>query len=657
MVSKTLALGSGTLILLLAIAGASYFTKRWIGHEEDYMIASREISWPMLTAGVLAFGFASDIAVIFAIFAMVTGFWTSVWLGIVYVSWMVYGLIMTKFVRFVGTQTITEWYEIRFNYPTRAVISVTQILSVIFIVAAGTLGTAQILNGYGGWPIRPAIVLMLGIILFVVLAGGMWGVTISDAIQTLFGLIIFPVLLAYAMIVFGGLGWVESQLPAQAVGFAFPGGWQILGLGENSYLTWGVLWFVALVFGSSVYWTRAATARNVNAAKNGFLGAGILGLLLMTIVMPLLGIYAFAVAPGAYTPFGGQVPPGGAFGVLANALGALGALIPIGFIAASISTYTSSVIGGTAMVLGDFYRRFFDPTGTPEELLLPSRVVSLVVVIGAFFATYIGNVTALVSLFLTMLVISSVVVLLDQYWKVLTPTSAAMATGVAAIVTLYWAFSDFGSQSGVHEVWIAIALTLGIGIVGGLVTPKKYYSENGWSLEPRETGEGSPADLSDDELQLLEAIKLGGDRFADMLDTLQIDSHLVNEYVERLDQDRYIRRNGWTGHEFYTFSLTEKGEQTLRESEFAPEENVLWHHRLDRETYEALRTISDNPGTVAENVAEELGVQASHSIGLVQKLLRLGYVDGSGLYRQKLSVSDSGQSVIADVAEANSGDD
>lgn len=642
-----LLLGIGVGGMLLLITVMSYATKRWIGSSEDYILAGREVSASLLAVGVLAFGFATDISVLFAIFGIVYGYFPAVSLGIVYLAWIVYGLILVKFVRNVGTSTITEWYEMRFDYTTRAAISITQLAGLILIISAGSLGAASILNGYAGWPIVPTVILLLAVVTLVVLLGGLWGVTVSNVVLTVYGLVVFPAVLIYLYLFVGDIGWLAANIPDQAVGFAFPGGWDFVSLGTTSYLTWTVLWFVALVYGATYYWTRAGSARSDKVARNGYIAAGVLALFLMTLVMPLLAMYAFALAPELFTVGGGQVPPAGAYGVLAGAIPVtLGVLVPIGFVAASISTYTTDVVAGAALGLRDFYQRFFAPEADPEDLLLPSRIISIVVIVIAFVLTLLLDVQSLVELFLTTLGISSVIILVDMYWKGMTVRSASVAA-VAGILSIFvWTLGGFVETTGVHVVWVALGLTLVIGVVGGLVTERKYYARNGWNIEPtaEEVDQSDDIDIADGHLQILESISTGGKRFADLLDTLQIASHQVNELVEDLDRNRYIHRQGLKSHRFYEFELTEKGRDALEGSEYY--DDRYSEYDINEEMRETLAVIDTNPGIIIDDIAEKLNQHTSDIVPLVQRLLEQEYVNGTGQVRQKLTATASGQHVL-----------
>ncbi|WP_276301693.1 sodium:solute symporter family transporter [Halorussus lipolyticus] len=651
--SKQLLLAVGVGVLLSLITAMSYATKRWVGSSSDYILAGREVSSSLLATGVLAFGFATDISVLFGVFGLTAGYFTSVSLGIVYVAWIVYGLVLVRFVRNVGTSTITEWYEMRFDYATRAAIAVTQLLGLVFIISAGSLGAASILKGFAGWPIMPMVAGILGVAMVIVLLGGLWGVTVSNVVLTLYGLVVFPLVLGYLFVNVGDVGWLLANVPEGAVGFAFPGGWNFTTFGGSSYLTWTVLWFVALVYGATYYWTRAGSARSDRVARNGFVTAGILALFLMTLVMPLLAMYSLALAPDAFTVTGGEVPPAGAYGVLASTLpAAIGVLIPIGFLAASISTYTTDVIAAAAIGLRDFYQRFFAPEADPEELLLPSRLISLSVVVAAFALAMTYNVRALVELFLTTLGISSVIVLVDIRWKVMTARSAALGAVVGTLTVFGWTIAGLDATTGVHVVWPALGSTLAVGILGGLLTESKYYARDGWSIEPTvaEVEAADDIDLTDDHVAVLESIATGGTRFADFIDTLQVASHQVNDVVEDLDRHRYVHRRGGNSHEFYEFDLTEKGREALEDAGVGPDDPTLRKHDLTEEMADVLAVVDENPGVIIDDVADELGQTTPDVVPLVQRLLELGYISGFGQIRQKLETTDEGATIAAELS-------
>lgn len=179
---------------------------------------------------------------------------------------------------------------------------------------------AQMLYGFAGWPVQLSMFTMLAIIAIIMLAGGLWSVAITDVAQTLFGYVTMSAVLAYLLLTYGGFSWLYSHIPGAEWRLSFPGKFEVLSLGPNVYPTWILLWFFALIFGSPYYWLRAVATRSDRAARNGYIAAGVFGLILMVVIMPLIGLYSIAIRPGVFTPFGGEVHPAGAIGVLANAI-------------------------------------------------------------------------------------------------------------------------------------------------------------------------------------------------------------------------------------------------------------------------------------------------------------------------------------------------
>jgi SSS family solute:Na+ symporter len=372
----------------------------------------------------------------------------------------------------------------------------------------------------------------------------------------------------------------------------------------------------------------------------------------MTFVMPLLAMYALALAPDVFTITGGEVPPAGAFGVLAGGLPlAIGVLVPIGFVAASVSTYTTDVVAGAALGLRDFYQRFFAPEAEPEDLVLPSRIISVIVLIIAFLLTIVLDVQGLVELFLATLGIASVIVLVDLHWKVMTARSTAVAVVIGIITVFGWTLGGVNQMTGIHVVWPTLGLTLGIGILGGFVTEQKYYMQNDWSVVPtaEEVDAANDINLTEDHLAVLESIATGGKRFADILDTLQIASHQVNEIVEELDRNRYIHREGKRSHQFYKFELTEKGRESLEEADIGADEEALREHDLNEDLYETLKLINEQSGLIIDDIAEERDMLTSDVVPLVQRLLEQGYISGYGQIRQKLETTEQGETVLRTV--------
>lgn len=645
MIASGLALTISTIVFLLILALLGVYTMKWVGHSEDYLIASREISFLVTATSILAIGFASDITSMYSIFSVYYGYWAAVALGVVYIGWMVYGIYFSKFVRSVGTFTIGEWYGLRFNVQTRVLMSIVLTLAVVFVGAAGIQGMAQMLYGFAGWPIMASIAGMLAIIGIVMVTGGIWGVSITSFVQTIFGYVVLPIVFIYLLAAYGGVDWLQVNMPESSWRLSFPGNFQVFALTENSYITWVMMWFFALIFGSPYYWLRAVAARSDKVARDGYVVAGILGLILMSAIMPLIGLYAISINPEMFTPFGGPVDPAGALGVLASNIPAvLGLFIMLGMLAATISTYTTTAIGGIAAISRDVYQGLLKPKATPKEMLLPTRVFTVLFILVTWFAATLGNVIFLMGVFLSFVGISSTLVVLAFFWRRLTSEGAFWGALVSIVLTIIWAWSP-GLLAISHQSWVAVGSTLIISILVSLATKPKYYGQSNWTPTSyiKNTEE---TDLSQLELSILKATKIGANRFADFIDSLQLDGVPVNKIVESLEQNGYIYRQGSTGANFYCFSLTDKGIRAV-EKRSEESEKHLMELGLNFPVVKVLKALKAEPVPVTtEQLALRVGYNSLEVVPILSAISRRGLIKDSGILRKRVALSQAGTELL-----------
>ncbi len=648
----TIGVGLTLLIILfyLVLAYLSFKTSKWVNHSEDYLIATRELSFFITTSGILAIGFASDITSMYSIFAVQFGYYAALCLGTVYIGWIIYGLLFTKMIRSIGTFTIGEWYELRFNLGTRIVMAVVLTLAVILVAAAGVTGMAQMLLGFAGWPVTFSVISMLLVIGIIMIFGGMWSVTVTDLAQTLFGYVVIPIVLVYLMATYGSFDWLQTRIPEPGWRLTFPGHFDF-SLRGNSYITWAFMWIFTLIFGSPYYWLRSVAPRSDRAARNGFIVAGVLGLVLMVYFMPRVALYALAIKPEVFLNFGGNIHPAGAIGVLASVLPpVLGILLILAMLAATISTYTTAGMGGVATVSRDIHQRLFKPQATPKEMLFPTRLwTAAFIVVTGLISIFIGDVTFLMGMFLSFIGISSTLVSLAAFWPRMTSTAAFTAAITGLIATSVWGFTP-ALVAIAHQVWIAVGVSLVVAVVISLVTKPKYYAI-AKQYKPEAANYLNDRELHPKEIGILNAIAIGANRFSDFIDTTQLDGQLVNAYVETMERHGCIIREGFFGAKFYTFMLTELGRKKLHET--IPDQQEILEQGMDNRGLQALQAASKQDKFVTEDIALSLGMAPLDVVPVLTGLHRQGYLTDSGLFRRRLQITPKGREFLKGVVGGN----
>lgn len=100
--------------------------------------------------------------------------------------------------------------------------------------------------------------------------------------------------------------------------------------------------------------------------------------------------------------------------------------------------------------------------------------------------------------------------------------------------------------------------------------------------------------MTDRQLKILRLIDYGRGRMDYLIDAFGIDSTLLNQDVECLEQNGYISRLSGTGYGFFSFALLPPGEAVL--SPKPPEELQLREDHLMVEELKVLRFVREHPG-------------------------------------------------------------
>lgn len=629
------------------VALIGYMTEKWIGSNDDYIVAGREVNWGVTGLGVAAIIWAGDFFALFSIFAVVFGFWAAaIGTASLGVGYLMYGTWFSPVARAVGSYTIGEFLEIRFDTKTRILTTVYLGIAMAIFLPAGSLGVAAMLNGFVGWPIIETATAQIILIGIIVLSGGLWGVTVTDIIQAVIGYLALPIILVWALLTFGGIEFLSTSTPHDV--FAFPGEFR-LDLHPDSYLTWVILWGAMLIYGSPYYWIRAVAARTDKAAKRGFQLAGVMGITLALFVAAL-PLYAVAISPDVFAPYGGDVPPDGALGVLADAAPlALGLLLMVTIVAANISTYTTTSMGGIASFSRDIYQRLIAPNATPYEMLTPTRIISVLFIIVGWTFVFVGDVVFLLGVLLTFIGISTMVTLAGVASSRVTPDAAFAGALGGGIVAAVWPV--FQIDPTIHQIWPTIVATVLPMVIVTPVTEAKYYGKSGWQKNTPTADGGTTSDLSDDERSVLVFISAGANTFSDLIDLLAVDGTEVNKTVERLEQHGHITREGYRGAGLFRYQLTEAGREEVKRDESweLMQVNGL---TLPATSLEILRVIDGDDGLLKEDIAEKLDLEKIAIEPHLQVLKRNNLVVARGIFRSIYETSAEGETVARSEASA-----
>ncbi|MFC0049374.1 sodium:solute symporter family protein [Rheinheimera tilapiae] len=352
------------------------------------------------------------------------------------------------------------------SYYTGADKQVRHVVGVlIFIACIGWLG-AHILGGsmYLAWLTglsltESKLLIAAGFAIYVVI-GGYTAVVWTDAIQALILFSGFVLMAGFALVAVGGFDAIQAGASAlSARQSAEQASSWLPGLSLAVAVAVGVL-------ATPSFRQRIYSGKDVSAIRKSFVWSGVL-YLFFSLIPAVLGLAALQLAPTLDNP-------SYAFPFLAlNTLPlALGVLVLLAGISATLSSASSDAIAGVSVLVGDLYKVVFGRLPQPEQVVLLSRlglvaVVALALGFALLADNIIGYITTMVGMVLSGLF---AVAVLGLRWTRLNKTGALAALLTAPLVSLAVLWWPGAQAFWGNPVIPATVLSLLAAIVGSLLT-------------------------------------------------------------------------------------------------------------------------------------------------------------------------------------------
>lgn len=642
------------IVFASLMIGAGIYSKRWVSDASDFILAGRELSFPINTMGVAAIGFAGTTVSLECGFAILYGVKGALAWGIIYSIFglVLYGLLFANFVRRCGAQTLPEYFEMRYNSKVRNIVAYGTIIGMCGILANNIVSLSAIVSGYVGWPTHFVMAgAFLVVIIFATLSG-LWASTITDFIQVTIGTIAIPLLLILLVKKYGGIDfiadkWLVGNFMDNGIsGASLPG----MSLKYPSVLNFCLCFSSALVWGNNYYWGKLAASRNEKIAKNSFVSAGFILMFVFMIPLVMVGAYTGAALPEVFTVGGGTIAPTAAYGVAAKMFTPIiSAFIVIGCVAASISTSSTSAMGATSTATRDIYQRTINPNADSAKSLKASKVIMFLVLMFTWVLCYFpGGPAYLFAFSNCWLVPPAILLCLGFLWPRFNSTGAfwGVIFGMSTMVifTILELTKIFIIGQYVYLAVLGFVVTAAAGVVFTILSPteSKYYGRPDWELEPSKNNR-EKVELNDFDIQVLSLIRYGHQYMSDITDGLKVDSKVSTVAIEKLDRGGYIKRAGKTGSNFYTFEITDKASSVLPKLNGLEEQ--MSKDFITLNYLEFLKAIEDTSSKLADFIKEKKynSLQVS---SVVSHLSRRGYLEEKGLYKRKLVLTSSGKDII-----------
>jgi Na+/proline symporter len=208
-----------------------------------------------------------------------------------------------------------------------------------------------------------------------------------------------------------------------------------------------------------------------------------------------IGLYALHLTPGG-------IPAAQALTAFSKFTAAfpevLQAFIALGYLSAALSTITAGIQANTSIAVRDFYQSLFRPEATGRQMLLPSRLATLVSAILVLWAAHVpGGPAPLLALMAVFMAVSAVLLCFGTLWRRATPAAGTVAAFCGIITGLVWHFllpRAITAFPG-YPVWAGypvVVVTSVLLVVLSFMTAPKYYGRRDWRFG-RERAADQPA--------------------------------------------------------------------------------------------------------------------------------------------------------------------
>lgn len=647
------------IVFAAIMVGAGVISKKWVSETSDYILAGREVSLLINIMGVAAIGFAGTTVALAPGYSILYGIKGSLLWGCIYAALglIFYGQVFANFIRRCGAQTLPEYLEMRYSSRVRSVVSCGTIVGLCGILANNIIACVGIVCGYVGWPQWMVIAIVFGIILIFTYISGLWAATITDFFQVSVGIIAVPTFLILLMKKYGGFDFLQSHWGGTSV---FNEGitgnsMNIMAFQYPSALTFCLLFGAALVWGNNYYWMKIASCRNEKIAKKSFTFAGLLLIVIFMIPLAIVGAYAGAVMPEAFTVGGGTISPTAAYGVIASVFPPmLSSFFIIGSVAASISTASTSALGATSSATRDIYQRIINPNADSKKTLKVSKIIMLLIGVLTWALCYFpGGPTYLFAFANAWLVPPAVLLCFGALWPKFNAFGAfwGVLAGMItmSILTLMQLLQIFTVGKWTHLAIIGFAITVIVGVIASSTQKSKYYGASDWNYKVS-LGTREKINLNSKDKEVLSLIRDGHIYMSDITDALGVDSKTSTESIEKLDRGGYIERAGMRGAKFYEFYITEAANKVL--PTLGTEEIEMTAQGLNKIYLGLIEAATHSPKDVAKYVKNQNWKSLKIS-SVTAHLTRNGYIVENGLFKRKIHSTEKGREAVSHFLYSN----
>jgi Na+/proline symporter len=307
------------------------------------------------------------------------GFWAGMALPLgLGLSLFVVGRFLAAPLNRMDLITLPEFFYRRYGQKTELLVSIVTFCSFSILLAGNLAAMGWILSIVAGWSYPVALIAGTAVLFAYTIAGGLYAAIWTDFVQ------IYVAIGGFLLLA----GWLFVTQDWQAALAALPPShidWSgLTTMAGGGLLNWSII--ISLSLGNAValdFMERVFSAKSGGTARNACYYAGTL-----TIIAGVTASFAGLLAPSLVGDIADQrmVLPTIA---VSHAPFAIGLLVMIGVVGASMSTCNGAIIATSAVVSRNVIQRWSGAVMDDEKLLRYTRIVAFPMTVGgALFALY-----------------------------------------------------------------------------------------------------------------------------------------------------------------------------------------------------------------------------------------------------------------------------
>lgn len=441
----------GYAVFLLIIG---FLAGRKVKSAEGFFVAGRKLSTGLLFTTLIAANLGAGSTVGVAALAYTHGVSAWWWIGsagigsIILAFWV--GPKIWKIAREKNFYTLSDYLDWRYSSAFRCFVAVMMSIGTLALFSGQLLGIAWILEVVAGVPKNAGIIAGALVTTLYFAAGGLLSAAFVNIFEVAVILAGFIIALPFIWDFAGGSGGIAAKIFENIKDVNVRAAYLKLdGMGITAIMGYLVMlvpsFFISPGLIGKIFGAKDERAIKIGTALNGLVQ------LLFAIVPVFIGIAAFACMPNLTradlalpSAMKNMMP----FGAAALALAAI--------FAAEVSTADTVLYMLAGSVTNDLYKRFLNPNLTDKNLLLASRIASLLCgLAGVLLALNLESIISALTIFYSLMSVSLAAPLVfGLFTKRAGNFGALLAAVLGIILTLFCAFYT-GSPS----------VNLGVGVL------------------------------------------------------------------------------------------------------------------------------------------------------------------------------------------------